>query len=39
MTNFDFLLTTPKFSTFAPVAVSAEKILRWPSPIRIPSPA
>ena len=27
MTNFDFLLTTPKFSTFAPVAVSAEKIL------------
>ena len=27
MTNFDFLLTTPKFGTFAPVAVSAEKIL------------
>lgn len=27
MTNFDFLLSTPKFGTFAPVAVSAEKIL------------
>ena len=27
MTNFDFLLSTPKFDTFAPVAVSAEKIL------------
>lgn len=25
MTNFDFLLSTPKFGTFAPVAVSAEK--------------
>lgn len=27
MTNFDFLLSTPKFGTFGPVAVSAEKIL------------
>ena len=27
MTNFDFLLPTPDFSTFAPVAVSAEKLL------------
>lgn len=27
MTNFDFLLTVPQFSAFAPVADSAEKIL------------
>ena len=27
MTNFDFLLPTPDFSPFAPVAVSAEKLL------------
>ena len=27
MTNFDFLLTDPQFAAFAPVAVSAEKIL------------
>ncbi|MBQ8578430.1 MAG: DEAD/DEAH box helicase family protein [Clostridia bacterium] len=26
-TNFDFLTSTPSFSTFAPVAVSAEKLL------------
>ena len=27
MTNFDFLTSDPQFNTFAPVAVSAEKIL------------
>ena len=27
MTNFDFLLSTPDFATFANVAISAEKIL------------
>ena len=27
MTNLDFLLSPPKFGTFGPVAVSAEKIL------------
>lgn len=27
MTNFDFLLPTPDFSSFAPVAVSAERLL------------
>ena len=28
MTNFDTLLSTPQFSSFAPVAVSAERILQ-----------
>ena len=27
MTNFDFLLSSPQFSSFAEVAVSAERIL------------
>ncbi len=28
MTNFDFLLTDPQFSSFAPVAIAAEKIFQ-----------
>ena len=27
MTNFDIFLSTPQFSSFAPVAISAERIL------------